>query len=91
MIFYILSQCVDTFKEKLDVGLIKIQPNNQTKNGENVHANLKISYDNSVTATSRQFFIEIGRSRRLKTYELQSVLDDVIRKKAREFREKYLQ
>lgn len=29
-----------------------------TKKGENLHANVEISYDNFVTATSRQFFIE---------------------------------
>ena len=29
-----------------------------TKSGENLHANVELSYDNFVTATSRQFFIE---------------------------------
>ena len=29
-----------------------------TKKGENLHINVEISYDNFVTATSRQFFIE---------------------------------
>ena len=42
-----------------------------TKKGKNLHANVEMSYDDFVTATSRQFFIE-----EIKDMSLSQFLDD---------------